>query len=78
MYQDSLKDAVLTPQEKEKNKHKDAILRLAKELGAPPDEVKRLYEESLELFKNATIKDYVPIFVGRDVKERLKLSRMEK
>jgi hypothetical protein len=68
----SLNKAALILQEKEKSKHKDAILKLAEELRVPIDDVKRPYEEALELFKHATIKDYVSIFVSRCVKERLR------
>jgi hypothetical protein len=67
----SLDGAALPAQEKEKKKHEDAILKLAKELGAPVEDVKRSYEEALELFKHAAIKDYVSIFVSRCVRERL-------
>lgn len=58
--------------EKEKNRHIDAIHKLAQELGVPVEDAKRSYEEALELFKYAAIKDYVPIFVSRCVRERLK------
>jgi hypothetical protein len=68
----SLDRPALTLQDKERNKHLDAIVKLAEEHGISVEEVKRKYEETLELFQNATIKDYVPIFVSRCVKERLK------
>jgi hypothetical protein len=64
--------AALIAQEKDKHKHKDAIQKLSGELGVPVEDVKKSYEEALELFKHATIKDYVSIFVSRSVKERLK------
>ncbi len=58
--------------EKEKNKREDTIMKLAQELGLPVEDVKKSYEEILEKFRNATIKDFVPIFVTRSTRERLK------
>jgi len=59
-------------QEKEHTRHSETIRKLAEELEVPIEEVKRSYDEILESFKSATIKDYVPIFVSRCVRERLK------
>ncbi|HUL00552.1 MAG TPA: DUF3562 domain-containing protein [Nitrospirota bacterium] len=78
MYENSLINDRLVLKKNETNKHKDAILKLAEDLGAPPDEVKKSYEEILEQFKNATIKDFVPIFVSRCVRERLKHTSSKK
>ncbi len=68
----SLPESALPSQDKANNKHADAILKLAAELGMPAEEVKGSYEQALEQFKYAAIKDYVPIFVSRQVKEKLK------
>ena len=62
----------LSPKEINNNRHNDAIVKLSEELSVPVEEVKKLYEETLELFQSASIKDYVPIFVSRCVRERLK------
>ncbi len=58
--------------EKERNKREDTIIKLAQELGIPVEDVKKTYEEILETFRSATIKDFVPIFVTRCIRERLK------
>jgi hypothetical protein len=58
--------------EKEETKHTDAIRKLAEELCVPAEEVRTWYEQALERFKEASIRDYVPIFVSRNVKEKLK------
>ncbi len=68
----SVNSGYLSSNEKEKNKREDTILNLAQELGLPVEDVKKLYEEILETFRNATIKDFVPIFVTRSTRERLK------
>jgi hypothetical protein len=58
--------------EKEETKHADAIRKLAEELCVPAEEVRTSYEQALAQFKDASIRDYVPIFVSRNVKEKLK------
>ena len=66
----SLTSAAPLQQEQERKRHNDTVYKLAEELGAPIDEVRGSYEEVLALFENATVKDYVPIFICRHVKER--------
>jgi Protein of unknown function (DUF3562) len=63
-----------TPQapDRENNKHADAIRKLSEEPGVPAEEIKKPYEQALEQFKSATIKDDVPILVSRNVREKLK------
>lgn len=62
--------------------HLNAIQILARETGMPAEVVSSLYESVFERLKShARIKDFLPIFVSREVKDillhRVNLSLME-
>jgi hypothetical protein len=58
--------------EKEKNLHQSVIRMLTLSIGMSGGEVEKAYEEVLKSFKEvARIKDYLPILVGKRVKEDL-------
>jgi hypothetical protein len=51
-------------------KHSSIVQILARELGAPMEEIDLYYEEALkELMEHARIKAYLPILASRQVKE---------
>jgi hypothetical protein len=51
-------------------KHSSTVQILARELGAPMEEIDLYYEEALkELMEHARIKAYLPILASRQVKE---------
>jgi len=57
----------------ERDHHESAIEVLSRELGAPLDAVEALYRDAFEeLSAGAEIRDYLPIFVSRQVRRHWK------
>jgi hypothetical protein len=62
----------------EERQHSKAIQMLAKELGAPESEIRRLYEEILCSIKGgARIKDYLTVLVSRNVKDVIRRGSLQ-
>ena len=63
---------ILYENETEEKLHLRAIQTIARETKISVDDVSSLYESVLERYKEHTkIKDFLPIFVSREVKEQL-------
>lgn len=57
----------------EERLHRQAIQRLAQDLGLPEDEIRRLYEEVLcGMGQGARIRDYLVVLVSRQVKDSIR------
>lgn len=57
----------------ERKKHLDTIELLAAQSGVAKTEVERLYEAELERMRElARIRDYLPVLIGRKVREGLR------
>lgn len=61
--------SILYENETEKRHHLNAIQSISREIGTPENEVRPLYEQVLEIYKDsARVKDYLPILVSREVR----------
>jgi hypothetical protein len=58
-------------------KEREAIRRVTDNLAAeyagdhPPEEVEQVVDDQLEHYRDAPVRDFVPIFVEREARERL-------
>lgn len=60
--------------DQDRNRHQNVIESLAAETGRPFDDIIRRYEAALsDLGHDARIKDFLPIFVAKRVKEQFRL-----
>jgi hypothetical protein len=63
---------------KERALHTGTVHQLAEESGLPEDNVAMLYEQVLgRLIRTARVKDFLPVLIGRIVKENLRTTRIE-
>lgn len=59
--------------DQDRNRHRNVVESLAAETGRPFDDIIRRYEAALsDLGHDALIKDFLPIFVAKRVKEQFR------
>jgi acyl-[acyl carrier protein]--UDP-N-acetylglucosamine O-acyltransferase len=68
-----MKELCLYEDESEQRQHISSIQRLVKDLGSSEEEIRNLYEDVLQEFKNeAKIKTFLSILVSKKVKQLLR------